>query len=479
MSKITIDPVTRLEGHGKIEIFLDDEEEVKGAYLQVPELRGFEKFCEGRRAEDMPTITSRICGVCREAHYLASTKTLDSAFGVTPTETATKLRELVYNAYIFSDHLLHLYFLAGPDYLVGWNAPKAERNILGVIKKVGKDVGKRVIETRAKVTKIIEILGGKPIHPAFGIPGGVTKGLDEEEFEQVKVIADSCVEFAEFTYKLFKTSVFKEVDQEGKLETYYMGLVDDKDRVSFYDGEVRVVDPEGKEFCRFGFDYLDYVKEHVEPWTYVKFPYLKPVGWKGFKDGKDSGIYKVGPIARLNVAKGMKTKLANEAYKEFFEEHERPAHFTGAYIQARAIELLQAAERIKELSEDKTLLNKDLRNPDLKTPSRGVGITEAARGTLFHDYTFDEQGLVRKVNLIVPTTQNSSPISMTVRDSAKRYIKKGVVNDGILNRIERDYRTYDPCFACASHFIPGEEPLELILRREDGTIFKRIKRGGA
>jgi F420-non-reducing hydrogenase large subunit len=478
MNKITINPITRLEGHGRIEIFLDAQKEVKEAYLQIPELRGFEKFCEGRKAEDMPTLTSRICGVCREAHHLASTKALDSAFQVTPPETAIKLRELVYNTYMFSDHLLHLYFLASPDYILGWDAPKAERNILGVIKKLGKAIGKRLIEARAKALRIIEILGGKPIHLAFGIPGGVTKGLSEEEFEEIKKLADSCLEFAKFTLDLFKEHVFEKVDQEEKLNTYYMGLVDGENRLSFYDGEVRVVDPEGNEFCRFKSNYLDFIKEHVEPWSYVKFPYLKPVGWKGFKDGKDSGIYKVGPVARFNVAERMKTKLANQAYREFFERHEKPAHFTGAYIWARAIEVLQAAERIKELAEDKAILKKELRNPKLKTPRQGVGIVEAARGTLFHDYTLDEQGLVKKVNLIVPSTQNNPPMSMSIKATAKRYIKKGQVSEGILNRIEQTFRTYDPCLACASHYLPGEAPLELILRSQDGKILKQISQGG-
>jgi F420-non-reducing hydrogenase large subunit len=476
MSKITIDPVTRLEGHGKIDIFIDDQNQVKNAYLQVPELKGYEKFCEGRRVEDMPEITSRVCGVCREAHHIASTKALDTVFGVKPTKTAEKLRRLLYNSYIFDDHLLHLYFLGGPDYIVGWDAPPGERNILGVIKKAGMDVGKKVISARAKTTRIIEILGGKPIHLCWGVAGGVTKGINPEEAEEIKRYVDEILDFAKFTHEFFTRKILVNLDFEEKLPTYYMGLVDGEGKVDFYDGTVRVIDPDGEEFARFGDDYLDYIREHVEPYSRAKFPYLKQVGWNQLEPGKESGIYKVGPAARLNVSSGMKTRLAQDAYNEFVEIFGKPAHSTSSYIWARTVEILQAAERIKELANSKDILSSDLRNRNFKRVERGVGIVEAARGVLFHDYWVDLDGLVKKVNLIVPSTQNNPAMSITVREAARRYVHGSDVDEVVLNRIERDYRTYDPCFACATHCVPGEDPFELNLRRADGSLIKTVRR---
>jgi F420-non-reducing hydrogenase large subunit len=273
MKTITIDPVTRLEGHGKIVIFLNDGGEVENAYLQVPELRGFERFCEGRRAEDMPIITPRICGVCPVAHHFASTKALDAAYGVEPPPTAKKLRELMYSGYMVYDHTLHFYFLAAPDFVVGPDAPPEERNIFGVLKKVGLDVGREVIKHRAYGQRITEILGGKATHPTCGLPGGVSKGLDEEERREIEEMGRSSVEFAEFTLDLFNKVVLQNqeyveliLSDPYQLSTYNMGIVDDENNVNLYDGEIRVTDQKGKEFDRFGSsDYLDHVSEHVEP----------------------------------------------------------------------------------------------------------------------------------------------------------------------------------------------------------------------
>jgi F420-non-reducing hydrogenase large subunit len=273
--RITIDPITRLEGHGKIEIFLDDKGDVDRAILQIPELRGFEQFAVGRPAEEMPRITPRICGVCPTAHHMASTKTLDDLFHVKPPPTAEMIRRLIYNAFQFEDHTLHFFFLGGPDFVVGPRAPAADRNILGVIGKVGLEIGGKVIRARREARDIINYLGGKVIHPVCGLPGGVSKGLDEEHRVEFLESAKFIVEFAQFALQIFDDVVLKNkeyvdvvVGDAYKIITYYMGLVDENNKVDFYDGDVRVVDPEGKEFAKFKpNEYLNHNSEHVEPWT--------------------------------------------------------------------------------------------------------------------------------------------------------------------------------------------------------------------
>lgn len=483
MKRITIDPITRLEGHGKIEIFLNDSGNVENAYLQIPELRGFEKFSEGRLAEDMPQITSRICGVCPVAHHFASTKALDNAFNTEPTETAKKLRELMYCGYVIYDHILHFYFLGGPDFVVGPSAPKGERNIIGVIGKVGVEVGKEVIKHRAYGQKITRILGGKPTHPVCGLPGGISKGLTEEERSDIEMMAESCVKFSEFSLNFFKDTVLKNKDYLAliksdayTLETYNMGLVDKHNNLNFYDGMVRVKSPEDKEFACFeGSRYQDYISEHVEPWTYMKFPYLKEIGWNGLTGGTDSGIYRVGPLGRINVIDGFSTPLANEAYKELIETLGKPVNSTLAFHWARLIELLYVSERVLELSRDKEILKQDLRNK-VGLPSEGVGVVEAARGTLFHHYKLTDDAKIERANLVVASTNNAGAICMSVRDAAKGMIKNGKVNDGVLNMVEMAFRAYDPCFACATHCLPGESPIEVLIYNKDRSLLKRIGR---
>ena len=318
MREIIIDPITRLEGHGKIAIFLNEAGEVENAYLQVPELRGFERFCIGRKAEDMPLLTSRICGVCPVAHHMAGTKALDAAFNVEPPEPAKKLRELMYCGYIIYDHILHFYYLGGPDFIVGPDASPEKRNILGVIEKAGLDIGKEVIKHRAYGQRITELIGGKATHPVCGLPGGVSKPLSEDKRQEIEKMVTSSVEFAKLSLKLFHEIVLENTNyveliksNAYTLRTYYMGLVDEHNKVNFYDGKIRVVDPNGNEFTKFEVkDYLEHIAERVEPWSYVKFPYLRKVGWKGFVDGQQSGIYRVGPLGRLNAANGMATPLA-------------------------------------------------------------------------------------------------------------------------------------------------------------------------
>ncbi len=484
MKEIVIDPITRLEGHGKITLFLNDNGNLENAYFQVPELRGFEKFCEGRRAEDLPIITTRICGVCPVAHHMAGAKALDAAFKVEPTETAKKLRELMYSGYYIYDHILHFYFLGGPDFVVGPDAPPAKRNILGVIEKVGLDIAKEVIKHRAYGQKITGILGGRPTHPVSALPGGISKALSEEERQEIEKMVRSCVEFAKFSLKIFDDVVLKNADYVNLitsdpyiLKTNYMGTVDKGNRVNFYDGQIRVVDPTGKEFVKFSpSEYLNIIEEHVEPWTYVKLPYLKKVGWKGLVDGADSSIYRVGPLGRLNAAEGMATPMADEEYKRMYKTlGGKPVHATLAFHWARLIELMYATERALELITDKDITNKDIRNKPGK-PGEGVGIVEAARGTLIHHYILDEKALAKKVNLIVATTHNAPGICMSVKNAAMGLIRNGNVNDGLLNKIEMAFRAYDPCFACATHYAIGEMPLEVKIYDSERQLVKTLRR---
>lgn len=485
MKTVTINPITRLEGHGKIIIFLDPEGDVANVYLQIPELRGFERFSQGRRAEDMPQITSRICGVCPVAHHFASTKTLDAAFNVNPPPTAKKLRELMYCGYFIYDHILHFYYLGGPDFVVGPTAPAAKRNIIGVIEKAGIEIGKEVIKHRSYGQRITAILGGKATHPVCGLPGGVSKSLSKDEAEEIKKLTKSCIDFAQFSLKLFDDVVLKNEDYVNlilsdpyTLKTYNMGLVDENNKVNFYDGLIRVSDQSGKEFLKFDVnDYFKHIDEHVEEWSYIKFPYLTKVGWNGFVDGKESGVYRVGPLGRLNAADGMATSLANDEYKRMYETlGGRPVNSTLAFHWARLIELLYATERAMELVNDSEITSSDIRNP-VGEPGEGIGVTEAARGTLIHHYKLDEKGLIEKANLVVATTNNSAAISMSIREAAKGIIKKGVVNDGLLNMVEMAFRAYDPCFACATHSLPGKMPLKIELYSHEQKLLKTIERG--
>ena len=483
MKTITIDPITRLEGHGKINIFLDNQGDVQNAYLQIPELRGFERFSQGRRAEDMPQITSRICGVCPVAHHFASTKALDAAFNVDPPSAAKKLRELMYVGYYIYDHILHFYYLGGPDFVVGPDAPAAKRNVIGVIEKAGVEIGKEVIKHRAYGQKITAILGGKATHPVCGLPGGVSKGLNQEEVEDIKKMTKSCIDFAKFSLKLFDDIVLKNkkyvdviLSDPYQLATYNMGLVDKNNKINFYDGKIRVTDQKGNEYDKFHVnDYYDKIAERVEEWSYIKFPYLKSVGWKGFKDGKDSGIYRVGPLGRLNASEGMATPMADKEYKKMFETlGGKAVNSTLAFHWARLIELLYATERTMELVSDPEITSTKIRNPVVK-PGEGIGVTEAARGTLIHHYKLDKNGLIDKANLIVATTNNSGAINMSIRDAAKGIIKKGKVNDGLLNMVEMAFRAYDPCFACATHTLPGGMPLEVNIYDKNRKLFKTLK----
>ena len=493
MKRISIDPITRLEGHGKIEIFLTPEGDVAKTYFQVPELRGFEQFCIGRRVEDMPTITNRICGVCPEAHHMASVKALDALFAVEPPSAAKKIRDLFYNAFYVTDHTTHFYALGGPDFIVGYDAPSAERNILGVIRKVGIDIGKQVIECRKRNHHVIEMIGGRGIHPAAGQPGGWSKPISEEERKEIEAIARQNVDFALFTLQVFDDIVLKNTKYLELImsdvylhKTYYMGTVDSLNRVNFYDGLIRIVDPDGNEVVKYHpSEYLQHIEEHAEPWTYLKFPYLKQIGWKGFVDGRDSGVYTSTPLSRLNVSDSMSTPRAQEHFVRMYvtfgskkvNGRYQPIHHRLATHWARVIELLYAAERMLELATDPEITSPEVRRIPEKIAGVGIGSVEAPRGTLTHHYECDDRGIVTKVNLIVGTTNNHASISMSISRAAEKLIKRGkVIGEGLLNQIEMAFRLYDPCLSCATHSLPGSMALQVNIRNSQGEIVQTLTR---
>ncbi|MHC4069457.1 MAG: Ni/Fe hydrogenase subunit alpha [Planctomycetota bacterium] len=485
---IKIAPATRLEGHAQINVFLDDKGEVEDSYFQVVELRGFEEFCKGRPIEEMPRITTRLCGVCPWPHHLASTKALDMAYGVEPTATAKKLREAGYCAHMLHSHIAHIYALAvGPDLICGWAADPAERNVVGVINVVGPEIGKKVLINRANAEMIQEIIGGKATHPIFGLPGGVSQPLSKENRDKIAKWADELVEFGKFTLQvvddfILKNKTLVDVVVNKDLfyhETYYMGMVDKNNQLNFYDGEIRVIDPKGREFSRFTpKTYLEDMAEHVVPWSYLKMPYLRKVGWNGFKDGPESGIVRVAPLARLNVADKIPTPLAQQAAEQFFGIlGGKPVHFTLAFHWARAIELMYAAERLKELIQDPKITSKDVRNIPTEKPTVGVGIVAAPRGTLMHHYECDEKGLIKKLNLLVASSINYPAMNLSIKKVAKAVIHKFEVSNGILNMLEMCFRAYDPCFSCSTHALPGQMAMELKIFDSKKQLIKTIARG--
>lgn len=385
-----------------------------------------------------------------------------------------------------TDHTVHFYALGGPDFVLGPEFDPAERNILGVIHKVGVDIGKQVIECRKRNHDVIKMLGGRGIHPVAGLPGGWSKAMTKEEQKIILDYAKQNVEFALFSLKLFDDVVLANqayvdliVSDIFTHATYYMGTVDEKNQINFYDGLIRVTGPDGKELVKYpSKDYAKHVAERVEPWSYLKFPYLKDVGWKGFVDGIDSGVYCATPLSRLNAADGMATPKAQEHFDRFYETlgskktngRYMPVNHRLATHWARLIELLYAAERMLELTEDPEITDPNVRPIVTNTPTEGVGSVEAPRGTLTHHYTTDENGILTDVNLIVGTTNNNAPIAMSIKKAAEGLIKDGKVSEGLLNQVEMAFRNYDPCMSCATHSLPGQMPLEIQIHDADGNL---------
>ncbi len=483
--RISIDPITRLEGHGKIEIFLDDQGAVEDCYFQIPELRGFERFVVGRPIEELPRIVTRICGVCPASHHMASAKAVDGCFGDEVPPLAHKLREMYYNAHYIHSHIAHFYALAAPDFIMGPDADPAVRNILGVVAKVGLEIGGRVIKARAMAQEIQRLIGGRATHVVWCLPGGVSKGLAREELEQIKPMVGELYDFAQFSLQLFRDAVlgnpgYVELILNGPytLQVQNMGLVDEHNAPNFYHGQVRVVDCQGQEICKYApREYSEHVAEHVEPWSYLKFPYLKKRGWKGFVEGVDSSLYTATPLARLNVADRMATPRAQEAFEEMFKTlGKKPCQALLAAHWARLVEMVQNAETLQRFCADPEITGDRFRVVPQRITGEGVGIVEAMRGTLTHHYTCDEKGICTSANLIVGTTNNNAPIHMVTKKAAASVIKPGVEpTQGVLNLVEMAFRAFDPCYSCATHSLPGQMPLQVRIHK-GGAVYREYRR---
>jgi len=485
---IHIEPVTRLEGHAKIEIFLDEKGNVEDTYFQVVELRGFEEFCKGRPAEEMPRIVTRLCGVCPWPHHLASSTAMDQIFDAPPPPRALMIRELGYCAHMLESHLEHVYALGpAPDFVLGPAADPMKRNVFGVIEAVGLDVGKTVIAHRGYAVEIEEIVGGKSTHPVFSIPGGVSQPITPEKRERIRELAHKLVDFCEFTLTVVDDVILSNKDYMDIIlnqdlyyhNSYHMGMVDENDMLTFYRGKLKIMAPDGSIVGSFeGNEYQDYVAEHTVPWSYLKFPYLRKVGWKGLTDGKDSGLYRVAPLSRLNVANGIPTPKAQAAYERFFDTlgGKKPVQNSLTFHWARAIECLYSAERLVELVEDDAIMSGDFRTLGRGVTGEGIGVVEAPRGTLFHHYKTDEQGVLTDVNLVVASAQNYGAMNLDIRNVAKTLIKEGQISGGLLNMVEMGFRSYDPCFSCATHAAIGQMPMEIVIHDASGEEIRKITR---
>ncbi len=449
MSKvINIAPITRIEGHASIAIHLDDQGDVADAKVHVMSLRGFEKFVEGKPAEEIPRIVNRICGICPWHHHLASNKAVDRCFGVTPPPAGSKLRELMQTVAHAEDKLLHFFFLAAADFVIGPDADYAVRNVIGVA-KANPELAAKVVKMRYMAKMILEKLSGKAIHPHAGVVGGFSRPLLEEDRREFLAQMKELLEFALFTIQMAKKDIFPKyldvVKTLGVINTGFLGTVDEQGRLNLYGGKVRLMKPDGS-FTEFDIqDYTDYIGEHVEPYSYGKFPYARC--WnEGFSMNLDEpkGIYRANCLARINVADSMATPLAQAELEEFRSLFGRPAQATLLYHWARLIEEVYACERAIELLQDPEITDTDIRAKVEPRAGRGVGYVEAPRGTLIHDYSTDDNGMITRANLIVGTTHNLGPMNMSVRQAANAVIKGGEVSEGALNRIEMAVRAYDP-----------------------------------
>lgn len=444
---INIQPVTRIEGHAKVAITLDDAGNVVDTKVHVQTLRGFEKFCEGRPVEEMPRTVCHICGICPWAHHLASSKAADACFGVTPPPAAVKLRRLMQSIAYVSDKILNFYFLAAPDFVIGPDADYSVRNVVGIV-QAAPEIAKKVVHMRHLGAQIIEGFAGRAIHPTFSLPGGVSKPMTEAERTKMLPLAKELLEFSQFSMKFAKENVFPKyldaIKTIGVIEVGYLGTVTADGALDFYDGKLRLMKADGA-YDDFAYDqYVDYIGEWVEPWSYQKFPYAKKWGKLNLSLDNPVGVYRTNCLARINVADKMATPLAQAEFEEFRAAFGRPAHYTLLYHYARLIELLQAAETAVQLLEDPEITSKDIRVPITPRAARGIGCVEAPRGTLIHDYECDENGLITKVNMIVGTTHNNAAINLSVNQAAKLCIKEGKYDQGALNKVEMAIRAYDP-----------------------------------
>jgi NAD-reducing hydrogenase large subunit len=471
--KITIEPVTRIEGHAKVTIHMGEDGKVGHAFFHVNEFRGFEKFCEGRMVFEMPLITPRICGICPVSHHLAAAKAADAVMGCPPPRPASLLRELMHMGQIVQSHGMHFFELAGPDLLLGFDADPAIRNVLGLA-QVNPDLTVKAVGLRKWGQSIIAMLGGKRIHPTFAVAGGVNKALYASERETILKDLDASIETIQAGIAIIRDWAARNMEDINKFAVFptgYFGLITPNDGLELYDGNIRLIDRTGEQLERFeAKNYLDMISEHVEDWSYLKFPYYKKLGWPG-------GVYRVGPLGRLNIANHIDTPLANEEFQRYKAINDgKPIENTLYYHYARLIETLFAAERVKILLDDPDILSTEILNTRMDIQQEGVGVIEAPRGTLLHHYWTDEMGKIKKVNLIVSTGHNNWAMSEAVDSVAKTYIQGPTVTEGMLNRVEAAIRAYDPCLSCSTHAV-GQMPMVVDVYDAQGNIQQTLSRG--
>lgn len=470
--KIAIEPITRIEGHARVTIHLDDDGKVENAYFHVDQFRGFEKFSEGRMYYEMIQITPRICGICPVSHHLAAAKTCDAILGVKPPRTAALLRELMHMGQIIQSHSMHFFHLAGPDLLFSFDADPAIRNIAGIA-MVNPDLALKAVRLRKFGQEVIQILGTKKVHPVFAVPGGVNNTLSEEKRDYIYNQIDEMMSIILKGVSLAKHWVEDNMDIVNSFAVFpsgYMGLVKDDGSLELYDGQVRLIDKDGNKLEQFdASDYLKYVGEHVEDWSYLKFPFYRKMGYP-------EGTYRVGPLGRCNAADSISTPMANEELKKFKEiGNGRPVEGTLWYHYARLIEDIYALERIKEILDDPDIFSNDIRTDSTELKSQGVGCLEAPRGTLFHHYQIDEGGRLTKVNLIIATGHNNWAMSKSVDEIAKKYVDGNNLTEGMLNRVEVAIRAHDPCLSCSTHAL-GQMPMKVEFYNSDGKLLNTIVR---
>ena len=448
--------------------------------MEKPE---FERFFIGRPAEEMPRIAPNICGIAPSAHHMAATRALDDLFGVEPPPTAQLIRELAYNAFLIEDYL-HFFLLSALEFLAWPGAGLKQSSIPGSLGRVEKEISFNAIEVRKRNRRIVSHVFGRASHPEGGLPGGVSRGISEQDRPWIRETAANSLEFARYALKRFKDAILSDpvcldrsLNEAFSLKTYDLAMVDRRNRIDFYGGRIRIVDPEGKEFARFDpGDYEKYIAEWVEPRTGVHIMHLGPLGWKGLGEGDATSLYRVGPLARLNAALAMQTPLAQEEAEFMFEAlGGKPFHQTLATPWARLICLLQVAERNVAIAAKRQLTGKDIRNMALKLKRRGVGAVEAPRGTLIHDYVTDERGIIRKVNILSACRNNVGPICLLAKNVAREYVSGEDVRDGFLERIDAAIREYDPWLPYANHFLPGKMPFAVIIRNPEGDIVREIR----
>ncbi|WP_028580885.1 Ni/Fe hydrogenase subunit alpha [Desulfogranum japonicum] len=445
---ITIQPVTRIEGHASIAIELDDNGNVSDAKMHLTSLRGFEKFIQGRPAEEVPRIVNRICGICPWMHHLASNKAVDGCFGVVPSPAGHKLRELCQAMAHINDKILHFFFLAAPDFMIGPDSDYSVRNVMGIVKQA-PELASQVVRMRQLGQMMIEKFAGKAIHPIAAVTGGFAKPILESERQEMLQACRTLLDFSCFALDFARKNVFRQfqdvIQQVGVIHTGFLGTVDDTGGLNIYDGKLRLMKGSG-EYVEFAADrYADYIGEHVEPWSYGKMPYAK-VWDEGFSMDLDQpkGIYRSNTLARLNVCDHIGTPKAQAALEEFRSAFGRYPQYTLLYHYARLIELIYVCERSLELLSDASITDTNVRSKVEPKAGRGVGMVEAPRGTLIHDYETDDNGCIVNANMIVGTTHNVAPMNMSVKQAATSLIKDGVYDQGLLNKVEMAVRAYDP-----------------------------------